>query len=194
MAAGNEQFVAVERHLDGKVDLPEDCFGCHGSKDSYAPPPDLSGSSLISSIGVGAHQAHLTGGETSRPVQCSACHLVPKKVTSKGHLDHTLHAEVTFSGLAIEDGRHPSWTRDGATCAGTYCHGPVSPSSSLPPVWNSEPSGPLGCDSCHGLPPATPHPQADECPVCHTDVVSGTPGNLTIIAPLLHVDGVVEVF
>jgi hypothetical protein len=44
------------------------------------------------------------------------------------------------------------------------------------------------------MPPATPHPQAEECSVCHGDVVSGDPGNVTIIAPGLHVDGIVEVF
>jgi predicted CxxxxCH...CXXCH cytochrome family protein len=192
--ASADQFLAPERHVDGTVDLPEDCEGCHGTAASYAPPPDLSGSTAVSSIGVGAHQAHLTGGDFSRPVECSACHLVPEKVTSKGHLDETPHAELTFAGLATAEGRHPSWDRDALTCARTYCHGPVSASAPPSPEWTSEPTGALACDSCHGMPPATPHPQADECSVCHSEVVSGEPGNLSIIAPWLHVNGIVEVF
>ena len=67
MQPSNGAFAAPERHVDGKVDLPEDCFGCHGTKQSYAPPTDLSGSAAVSSIGVGAHQAHLAGGDFSRP-------------------------------------------------------------------------------------------------------------------------------
>jgi predicted CxxxxCH...CXXCH cytochrome family protein len=196
VVASEDLFRAPELHVNGTVDLPadDDCGGCHGSQTSNAPPTDLTGSVSTSSIGVGAHQAHLTGGDYSRPVACRACHIVPKKLRSKGHLDDTPNAEVTFSGLALEDSRHPVWDRSTRTCSHSYCHGPVSPSSAPSPDWTSDPGGPLPCDSCHGLPPASPHPPSDNCSVCHKDVVSGPPGNWVIVAPNLHIDGKVEVF
>jgi len=194
--ASKDLFRDPTLHVDGKIELPneDDCHGCHGSEASNAPPVDLTGSTSISSIGVGAHQAHLSGGDYSRPVECTACHIVPKKLHDKGHLDDTPHAEVTFSGLAVEDHRRPVWDRETRTCASSYCHGPISAASSKSPDWTADPGGPLPCDSCHGLPPATPHPQADNCAVCHKDVVAGTPGDWVIIAPNLHINGKVEVF
>ena len=45
-----------------------DCSSCHGNKDNAAPPLALNGSTSTSDNGVGAHQAHMTGGylRTSR--------------------------------------------------------------------------------------------------------------------------------
>ena len=31
-------------------------------------------------MAVGAHQAHLTGGEFSGPIPCESCHIVPEEI------------------------------------------------------------------------------------------------------------------
>jgi predicted CxxxxCH...CXXCH cytochrome family protein len=179
-------IIAPERHVDGVVDVEESCDTCHGTGTLGAPPPDLAGSTEVSAIGVGAHAVHLSGGVASRPLACSECHLVPESAGDAGHLDASPHAEVIFSGVAESGGREPSWNRDVRRCASGFCHGP-SAVSSVSPVWTE--SGPLACTSCHGMPPAAPHPQMDDCALCHGEVIDEAG---TIVAPLRHVDGFID--
>lgn len=169
------------RHIDGVLDLAEACDTCHGSGELGAPPPDLSGQSDIARIGVGAHATHLEGGAFSRPLACSECHQVPETVAAAGHLDDSPRAEVMFSGVALANGHQPSWDFVTRGCSDSHCHGTSSP------AWTSP--EPLACDSCHGFPPAAPHPQMRDCSRCHGEVIDE---NDMIVDRQRHVDGVLD--
>ncbi len=54
------------------------CNTCHGNSANPAPPKDLSGGSLTTNPGVGAHQSHLVGSSSLSGVACSSCHVVPQ--------------------------------------------------------------------------------------------------------------------
>jgi len=182
-------FVAPERHIDGIVDyVAGDCKTCHGSDENAAPPLDTLGNSNLSAIGVGAHQVHLSGGANGRALACQECHVVPDKVEDPTHADG-LPAEVIFSGPARAQDHAPVWDGARATCGGTFCHTPSPGDTHSSPVWNQD--KPLDCSSCHGLPPALPHPQSANCVSCHGGVVASD--NRTIVDKRLHVNGVVNV-
>jgi predicted CxxxxCH...CXXCH cytochrome family protein len=183
-----KRFVDPSRHVDGVLDVAERCDLCHGSGELGAPPPDLAGAIEPTSPGVGAHVAHLAGGEASRPVACTTCHVVPERAGDAGHLDDTLGAEVLFTSIATSHDREPSWDRENLTCAGSWCHGPVAGAVPPAPIWNQP--GPLACDGCHAMPPAAPHPQMDACVLCHGTVIDETGA---IFARERHVDGQVDV-
>ncbi|MBN1611953.1 MAG: CxxxxCH/CxxCH domain-containing protein, partial [Polyangiaceae bacterium] len=168
--ASDGSFVAPERHVDGQIDVAMDCSSCHGTSQSPAPPPDTSGNTSVSAPGVGAHQAHLGGGTSSRPVACSECHVVPATIDAPGHIDDWGRVQPDFLGpVGTMLGATPSYDPATGTCSGTYCHEPVDPTSSISPEWTSS-AGPLACTSCHGLPPASPHTDDTRCFLCHSDV------------------------
>lgn len=163
------------------------CTTCHGSPArggdellNAAPPFDLAGNTSSDLPGVGAHAIHLSS-DGHAPVACGDCHVVPAATDSPGHADTALPAEVVFAGLAQHDGHAPSYSD--ATCSDTYCHRGhtatwIPPATPVP-----------DCVGCHGLPPEAPHPQSAACHLCHAEVVDET----GFIAPLLHVDGTVQV-
>jgi len=182
------RFLAPERHVDGKVDyVAGDCSLCHGGSENAAPPLDTSGNDDITAMGVGAHQAHLFGGENARPVACDECHRVPATVAEPTHADG-LPAELSFSGVATSGEFSASFDASSATCS-TYCHAPSPNDPHASPVWNEPVT--LECTSCHGAPPPAPHPQMTACSLCHADVVDGD--DRTIVDRDLHVNGTVEV-
>lgn len=165
----------------------EACLGCHGSASNatsrVAPPGDLHGKTAVSARGVGAHQLHLGAGPSHGPLTCETCHVVPSSVDAAGHSDTARPAEVILSNVGAKS---PAAARyDYATwrCE-TYCHG-VQPSQR----WNAPRTTEEACGSCHGLPPAWPHPQSEECTICHT--TSAVRGG-AFTAPELHVNGTVE--
>lgn len=143
-------FHAPERHVDGVVQKNEAaCDTCHGANDAGAPPRSLDGGTDVTHVGVGAHQAHLSGGNWSKPVSCDTCHVVPATTVTATHPNGGA-AEVSA------DAGYDSATR---TCAAS-CHYGRSP------AWNIADAG-ISCSSCHGAPPPTPHPQATSCGLCH---------------------------
>jgi predicted CxxxxCH...CXXCH cytochrome family protein len=69
-----------------------------------------------------------------------------------------------------------------------YCHGStLTLGTNTKPVWNAP--GTAGCGTCHGLPPAAPHPQIDKCEICHADAGP----NHTIVDKTKHVNGQIDV-
>lgn len=183
----SRRFLAPARHPDGVVDLSaSDCSFCHGSPQSSAPPPDTSGHDSPGALGVGAHQAHLRGGQVGRAVECGECHVVPETVDAPGHLDGA-PAEVSMTGVAERGAHHPGWNVSNATCGESWCHSPSRGSPASPP-WNADVE--LGCTSCHGAPPTPPHPQLDDCASCHGELIA--PDNRTLLDKSRHVDGVVD--
>jgi predicted CxxxxCH...CXXCH cytochrome family protein len=183
----DRHFLKPELHVDGIVQLAvAGCAQCHGSETNPAPPADTGGNQSVTAVGVGAHQAHLIGGQGSRAVECSDCHEVPPDAQDRSHADG-LPAEVSFGGVAVRADRRPDWDRDAFTCSNTWCHGPDEPRRS--PSWVSDRAP--SCPSCHGMPPAPPHPQMADCSLCHGAVVA--PDDATIATRRRHVDGVVDV-
>jgi predicted CxxxxCH...CXXCH cytochrome family protein len=174
-------------HLDGKIDVGNaaGCVGCHGNATSPAPPRDLSGATVTTALGVGAHRAHLEALHRLRgPIACSECHQVPATIGAVGHLDSASPAEVTAS---------LGWDRTTQTCNSGRCHGPSRPR------WTS--NGEVACGTCHGIPPATaahaPNLPLSSCTTCHPRSVdsfgnilftTGPGGELTSE----HINGIVD--
>ena len=178
-------FDDVTPHLNLKVDLTpdNDCASCHGNP----PGPDLGGHTDTSLVGVGAHAAHVDSA-FSQPVHdanCRSCHIEYATVLAEGHIDSVRPAEVIFGGLALSDGAAPTWDReaDPPTCTNTYCHGAATPS------WTDPTDAFRACGSCHGAPPAAPHPDDARCSLCHTEVNSTQDG---FTDASRHVDGLVQ--
>jgi predicted CxxxxCH...CXXCH cytochrome family protein len=124
---------------------------------------------------VGAHASHLASSTTHAPIACAECHAVPAAVADLGHVDSALPAEVTFGPLARARGAQPVY--DGVGCSNVACHGGAEP------VWTIVNGSQAACGTCHGTPPALPHPQQTllECTACH--------GSLDA----RHIDGKVDV-
>jgi predicted CxxxxCH...CXXCH cytochrome family protein len=181
------RFVAPELHVDGKVEVATlGCASCHGSTSSPAPPTDLSGGTDRTSPGVGAHQVHLSGGKSSRPLACGECHLVPTAIGA-GHPTGWGPAQVAFSGFGADNGVAPSFAPTALTCSRTWCHGPSTPGTSVSPAWTT--IGPLGCSGgCHGTPPPPPHPNNRDCWFCHSDVDT----LMQITNRSQHVNGIID--
>jgi predicted CxxxxCH...CXXCH cytochrome family protein len=185
---GEQQIVDPTSHVEGRVDVGAiACEACHGSAASAAPPPSLDGSTRGDQRGVGAHPAHLAGGTQSRPLACSECHSVPEATHPFLHPDGSL-ASVVFTGAARAGERAPAWDATTGACSDSWCHGPSGgPGAAVSWIHGA----PLGCVECHGLPPASPHPQVQDCGLCHADVYSSA--GAAIVQRDRHVDGVVDV-
>jgi len=183
-ASGN--FTCTECHGGGA--LPPDTLSCSAFV-LVAPPTDLSGSSSVSSRGVGVHRSHLVEGELRVNLECTECHVVPATVGEEGHVDTDLVAEVIFGDLASNEDATPEWNPDDAAgpgCTGVYCHGATLEGGSLTdPVWTELIPVEQKCGSCHAIPP---HPDYGSCNICHGNVVSA---DTTITQPgkSLHING-----
>jgi hypothetical protein len=164
------------------------CTRCHGDATREgspllrsAPPSAVSGDARLETPGVGAHLLHLRGTENSRAVECGECHRVPRTTGDEGHNDGV--TQLVFGAIATRDGGlAPTWNLSTRQCTTSGCHGPASGQ------WTSPRSSADACGSCHGVPPALPHPQAGDCAVCHEAVMAST----GIRAKELHVDGVTQ--
>jgi predicted CxxxxCH...CXXCH cytochrome family protein len=170
-----------------------DCTGCHGQEGDKTPPRAVNGSWSTESVGVGAHQSHMSGSALAGPVACVECHLLPLVANGTDHPDPLGRpAAVVFGVLGSKEPASPTWNRTSRTCSGTYCHGFTLRGGDLrpPPVWTRVDGSQLECDSCHGYPPGGTHPQDNQCEACHGDVVRA---DGSIKEPFLHVDGVIQV-
>jgi predicted CxxxxCH...CXXCH cytochrome family protein len=180
-------------HINGTIDLvgagaTGGCTTCHGSTNS-APPKDLAGNTAPTSLGVGAHQAHLASSNWRHAITCSSCHVVPTTVDAPGHRDGDNKAELDF------DTMNPIGNYTAGTCSTMYCHGNGRGGNGTI-GWLAP--GPLACTSCHpvsGVGMSGKHQKhvRDErmlCSECHQTVVNA---NQAIINADLHVNGVHEV-
>lgn len=158
-AGGSANASCISCHPAG----PDDCSTCHG---------DL--------FDKGAHEIHVMGGALERETDCETCHVVPDDLLSPGHVltSPTMldppPVEVRLTGDAVGPGEGaptPVYVAAADRCDNVYCHGGTYDDANATmstPSWNAE--GPLGCDSCHGQPPAD-HP-GDDCKVCHVAAVN----------------------
>jgi len=188
------------KHIDGNLDVNtnQPCNSCHGGVMGNAPPKDTQGNTATTARGVGAHQAHLNPTSAiAKPVVCTDCHVVPATVTSVGHIDTPLPAEVKFSGRA---GTSPTW--NGAQCSNVYCHGATlttgpagggAGGTATSPLWQKVDGTQKQCNSCHGFPPPSPHINDSDCGKCHLDVKAGLANNMTFLDTTKHIDGNLDV-
>jgi len=167
------------------------CTSCHGdpATDESAPPTDTKGSSDTTEVTVGAHRSHLGASDWHAALMCSDCHVVPTAVNAPRHIDGG-NAELTWSTLATTNGATPLFDRAAATCSGVYCHGATLTEGGAVPQWTVVDGSQAACGTCHGLPPAAPHPQDSACETCHAMVVDQ---NLAFVDASLHINGVVNV-
>lgn len=162
------------------------CTRCHGglADQSGAPPNDVRGHTDPSLPSVGAHTSHVRAG-----IDCSACHVKPSP-GDHSHIDGTVR--VTWGPVATANGAlSPRYDEATHTCAASYCHSFYA--SSNQPDWTAPRAD--SCGTCHGLPPAAPHPDVGSdlaiCSVCHSDSI--TAGGQLIPAPAgQHLDGSVS--
>jgi predicted CxxxxCH...CXXCH cytochrome family protein len=221
----DRNIVGFDKHVNGRIDFGDpvaECGACHGGKANPAPPPDLTGNTTRSAVGVGAHQAHLSGAARLRgPVACTECHRVPAAVFAPGHftghaadgeIDTTVGAEVfpsdpTVGVLASAGGATPRFDPATATCSGVYCHGgglvlggDTKAGVDRAPIWTAP--GPLVCGvACHGLPPVrSPHLATMtllDCATCHAGTVDAAGAVIVSGAPgaetSAHLNGVINV-
>jgi predicted CxxxxCH...CXXCH cytochrome family protein len=191
-----QSSVNVATHIDGAVEVTQNCTACHGDATRTAtptdplyaaPPVDLAGDSATTFLGVGAHQSHLNAGTLSGAIPCTECHLIPSSVAS--HPTGALN--VTFGSLAGANNASPSWDPTTGTCSGVYCHGATfnTGGSTTAPIWNLVDGTQASCGTCHGIPPfpSSGHPQNTDCGGCHPGYTSTTV-NLS-----LHINGSVDV-
>jgi predicted CxxxxCH...CXXCH cytochrome family protein len=131
---------------------------------------------------AGAHLSHTRDSRSRRALACAECH--PEVCAPSPP------SNVVFGVLAAARGYSPSWTATTRTCAGVYCHGAreatwtyVDPAVVKPPE--------VLCATCHGYPPAAPHPQVSSCNACHpgTVLADGT----VDLAGGKHVNGLLDV-
>src|SRR5512137_3026659 len=168
------------------------CTPCHGDATrqdtttnprlSASPPKGTKGETDVTARAVGAHQLHLQDGAIRAAVACTECHVVP---TTTAHANGKV--DLTFGSLATSGGAAPLW--NGSSCSASYCHGGFPGGNAAnAPVWTQARAS--SCGTCHGLPPAAPHPDVgtgSNCGSCHTGY-SATTVNLTT-----HMDGKVDV-
>lgn len=189
------------------------CSGaCHGEGDLIAPPRDTAGRTDLASIGIGAHTQHLQSSDWHKRFACETCHVVPQQVGEVGHIfaqgatglvKDALPAEVVFTGL----GTSATWDHATATCTNSYCHGdtlhqtdPATHQTVMgaggtltQPMWTQVDGTQSKCGACHGTPPPAPHPQNEDCGLCHPSMNPGDFAAGKISYPELHIDGLVEV-
>jgi predicted CxxxxCH...CXXCH cytochrome family protein len=174
----------VALHMNGRVDIkggPESCSGCHGAGDDPMPRTP----------------SHLLHGSPAlaTPIDCAECHVVPKHVTDRGHLDlgRNTPADVHFGPRATARDRHPTY--ENGTCRDVACHGAgLVDGIERALRWDDRPV--QQCAGCHGLPPAAPHAQDTDCAsvICHGgEVGTGTAGpTITAGGLAKHIDGAID--
>ena len=139
---------------------------------------------------MGAHQRHLAGGSLSGPLPCTECHAIPGDIS---HASEPL--QLTWGPLARANGASPTWDGTALTCS-NYCHGSTLPSGLLSaPLWNKVDGTQAACGTCHGVPPAAPHPRVGSslsgCADCHSSTVN--PDGTIAVGGGKHVNGAVEI-
>ncbi len=181
---------------DGYVVAAMSCVLCHGGADNQtgAPPVDTHGVSLTSSVTVGAHTSHVEASHgLSLPIDCSSCHVKPASVADPGHIDGPT-ATVVLSTAGTYIGT-PTWNRNAATCASSYCHGNF-PGGNLynQPTWTTVNGTQATCGSCHGIPPLTGQhdfhvrTKGYSCNACHP-----VQDSAASVDPATHVNGAKDV-
>ncbi len=182
--ASGTKLLATRLHMNGVVDIGDGkggCSFCHG-KDGDPMPQSPS------------HLLH-AGTQLTAAIACAECHVVPKTVQAAGHLDRgaVTAADVTFGARAKARGQVPVYAAH--TCKNVACHGAgLSADPGRVFEWDAHAGG--TCTTCHGTPPAPPHPADSGCAslICHgTEIAVGVAGpKISGTGRANHIDGTIE--
>jgi predicted CxxxxCH...CXXCH cytochrome family protein len=189
--------VASGTHVNGKAETAGiGCTSCHGDATRAAnlggADANLASAPPVASpnapaYAVGAHLGHVNPAPATAftgPIACSECHVVP---TDSGHASNPPAQTVVFGPLSTANGAAPTWTPGTAGCAASYCHGNFTfgavSGSTASPIWTD--ATPLGCTSCHGMPPSghlavTAPVTAASCAACHPKAVNAD-GSINLV-------------
>jgi len=131
-----------------------------------------------------AHTHHLQGGVFASGGSCPDCH-----AASGFGVDFSQNPAVHAGGATFDPAAQ---TCSNVSCHGAFTYGSVSGSFARP-GWND--TTPLGCASCHAMPPAGhppigAAPDAKSCSGCHADSVK--PDGTIDVAKGMHLNGLVE--
>ncbi len=168
-------------HVNGSVQLGDagvlkddaTCQTCHDLESEPVKPLNWTGS-----LGPGMHPLHVSGAGMMGAIACAECHSPVASLHDAGHIDTPLPAEVFFGSKARQNGFHPLWNRESASCSNVYCH------QTATPKWAGESSTGTTCTSCHGT---HSHGVAEgTCSVCHGKVVDA---DKNFVTPSMHLDG-----
>jgi predicted CxxxxCH...CXXCH cytochrome family protein len=171
------------------------CVMCHGGVDNgTGAPPRTTWGNSGDPTRVGAHTAHLTPSAVSPGFDCGVCHVKPADALAPGHVGGGT-ATVAFGGLAVNGVTPaPTWSRESATCNGTYCHG--AEMAGATPVWTRVGQGEAACGTCHGLPPTGPHPAVTGglagCSGCHASTMDSSGALIAPSSGGTHLNGLVD--
>ncbi len=167
------------------------CTFCHGdpATGTQSPPVDIRGRTANTNVSVGAHASHV-GTTLANPIACGQCHpaRTASVITDAAHVDGDGIAEVVFGTIAKTGGTTATYTRasdTSASCSAVYCHGAFSGGANATMDWTGTVQ--VGCTSCHGAPPPSPHTSSTACGSCHAGYTQTTVNRAT------HVDGILQV-
>ncbi len=145
-------------HVNGTVEVS--CGGCHlkppatGAHLAHAAFPEDQPPAYGD---LGVLETYAPSGAASYRFGCGHCH--PLDATR--HLDGTVEVELSPAvapqgTLRARNRADAAYDPTSGTCDGAYCHstGQATPSYAASAGWTSGES--LGCDGCHGNPPAYP--------------------------------------
>jgi predicted CxxxxCH...CXXCH cytochrome family protein len=150
-----------------------------------APSGCTDDSSSSSSSGLApkgsAHTHHLQGGVFALGGSCPDCHAASGFVVDFSQNPSVHEGGATFDPVAQ--------TCSNVSCHGAFTYGSISGTYARP-GWND--TTPLGCASCHAMPPAGhppigAAPDAKSCAGCHADSV--LPDGTIDVAAGTHLDG-----
>lgn len=207
-------IVGIDLHVNGVADTltrdpsicaachgpaPASCVTCHGGTDNAtgAPPAGLQGETATTTRAVGAHSSHVESGPFADAFDCIECHIKPDSLLAPGHLGADSVAEVVWGGIA--PATNATWHPSTTTCTDTYCHGNfLGGEGANVPDWTA--ANQALCGSCHdvGSSPErlsgrhSKHVASENIPCirCHAATVDSS---LTIVGPVLHVNGTKDV-
>lgn len=179
------------REVVGFTGASSGCATCHSAPDEGPPFRDAMGETNPALAGVGAHDAHLRA-QRALPLECGACHRVPRSVSDPGHVEDLGAGDVVFAPLAAARGA--SATFDGSTCA-AYCHGQFpGGKTENRPSWVGGPAA-GACGTCHPALGTAQDPSERPTSGQHTRHLAAGLACDTCHGPILqatHVNGVVN--
>ncbi len=153
-------LVAGGKHVDGHLDASGTCGACHGvppASGAHRAHAAFADPSVPAYGDLRILEAYSPGGGPAYQFGCGHCHpLDPAR-----HMDGAVEVDLSpaapgAAGLRALNAADARFVPESGTCGGAYCHssGQATPAFAATPAWTS--LAPLGCDGCHGNPPAYP--------------------------------------
>jgi predicted CxxxxCH...CXXCH cytochrome family protein len=141
---GTSVYISVTPVWDGAGPLA--CNACHGTTNSLGYPDYVNGGA--GTVGLATANSH-PGHVATMGYMCQTCHLQTTTTGTSIRPDivPSLHVNGNTQNVAFDTIAQPlgSYNTGAKQCSNISCH------ASINPIWGQI----LGCDGCHGFPPAT---------------------------------------